>query len=143
MRKLLLILLIIIAVIVLFFAGSFLYMRFMPEKNVLKETTDFTLSASNLAIEYENNPSVSDKKFIDRVIEVTGVISEISTDQNKCLVFILREKESATGVLCTLSKKASKKAIRYKKGDTITLKGTCSGMLFEIVLNNCIIVKEL
>jgi hypothetical protein len=35
----------------------------------------------------------------------------------------------------------TKKAGKYKTGSSITLKGTCTGMLFEVVLNNCIIVN--
>jgi hypothetical protein len=140
MKNFLLTFLIIIVIIALFVAGSYLYIRFMPEKSITKQTADFTISAYDLAKEYETNQTGSDKKFIDRVIKVTGEISEISTDQNNSIVFILRNKESSTGILCTFNEKATKKATRFKKGDTVSIKGTCSGMLFEVVLNKCIIV---
>jgi len=142
MRNVLKIILIIITVIVLLLAGTYLYIRFMPEKNVLTRTTDFSLSASNLSKEYETNPTGSDRKYIDRIIEVTGAISEITIDQNNSIVFILRDKESETGVLCTLNENNKKKSKRFKIGDTITIKGTCSGMLFEVVLNKCIIIEH-
>ena len=114
----------------------------MPDKSITKQTSDFSLSAKDFAKEYETDQTGSDKKFIDRIIEVKGVIDEISTDQNNSTVFILRDKESSTGVLCTLSGKATGKMKKYKKGDTITIKGTCSGMLFEVVMNKCIIVDR-
>jgi hypothetical protein len=140
MRRILITFLIIIAIVALILIGGYLYIRYMPDKSITKQTVDFSLTASNLAEEYENNPEASDRKYIDRVIEVKGTINEISTDQNNSVVFILKENGSSAGVLCTLNEKSIKKVKRYKKGDTITLKGTCSGMLFEVVLNKCIIV---
>jgi hypothetical protein len=142
MNKILITFLIIIAIVALIFVGGYLYIRYMPDKSITKQAVDFSLSASNLSKEYENNPTDSDRKFIDRIIEVTGTICEISTDQNNSVVFILRDNESSAGVLCTLNEKAIKKVKHYKIGDTVTLKGTCSGMLFEVVLNKCIIVDR-
>lgn len=142
MKRFLIIFLIFIAIIVLILAGSYLYIRYIPDKNIAKQTSDFSISSSNLVKEYESNPSSSDKKYIDRVIEVTGIIAEISTDQNNSIVFILRDNELSAGVLCTLNEIATKKAKHYKKGDKINIKGTCSGMLFEVVLNKCIIIEK-
>jgi hypothetical protein len=140
MKKFLKIILIVIFIIAVLLAGVYLYLRFMPEKSISNQKADFSLSATKLAEEYETNSTGSDRKFIDRIIEVTGVISEITIDQKNSVVFILSDKASSTGVLCTLNEKFHKKINRYKIGDTITVKGTCSGMLFEVVLNKCIIV---
>lgn len=114
----------------------------MPDKNIAREPVDYSFTAQNLANEYEKNPVGSDNKFIDRIIEVTGVISEISTDQNNSVVFILRDKGSTIGVLCTLSTKSTKKASRFKIGDKVKVRGACSGMLFEVVLNKCAIIDK-
>jgi hypothetical protein len=139
MNKFLKILLIVITIIAVLLAGAYLYIRYMPDKSIAKQAADFSLSASNLTKEYESNPTGSNYKFIDRVIMVKGIISEITTDQNNSAVFILRDSSSSTGVLCTLIENA-RKVKHYKIGDTVTIKGTCSGMLFEVVLNKCIII---
>jgi hypothetical protein len=140
MKKIWITLLVIIAVIALLLLGGYLYVRYMPEKSMSKQASDFSMPATKLAEEFEADLSASNNKFIDRVVEVTGVISEISTDQNNSIVFILRENEAPTGVLCTVSEKNTQKAERYKVGDTVVLKGICTGMLFEVVLNKCIII---
>jgi hypothetical protein len=132
---------IILAAIVIIIASIYLYIRFMPEKNIAKQEASYTINAAVLAEEYNRNPDVSDKKYIDRIIQVTGTISEITTDQNKSKVIILRENNSSSGVLCTLSDNSSKNAQKYHVGNTITIKGTCTGMLFEVVLNKCVIVR--
>jgi hypothetical protein len=140
MKKFLKIIVLVVSIIAVLLAGAYLYIRFMPDKSITKHAADYTLSASNLAEEYESNLTGSDRKFIDRLIVVKGVISEITTDQNNSVVFILRDNSSSTGVLCTLNEKVTKEAKRYKVGDTVTIKGICSGMLFEVVLNKCMIV---
>jgi hypothetical protein len=122
--------------------GGYLYVKYMPETSMSKQTPDFIMPATKLAEEFETDPSASNSKFIDRVIEVTGVISDISTDQNNSIVFILRDNETLKGVLCTVSEKSTKKAEHYKVGDTVAIKGTCTGMLFEVVLNKCIIMSD-
>lgn len=139
MKKIWITLLVIIAVIALSLLGGYLYVRYMPEKSISKQAPDFSMTATELAAEFETDPPASNDKFIDRVIEVSGVISEISIDQNNSIVFILRGNEAPTGVLCTVSEK-SKKTERYKVGDPVVLRGICTGMLFEVVLNKCIII---
>lgn len=142
MKKMFITLLVIIGIITLILIGGYLYVRYMPDKSITKQAADFTLPASSLAIEYETNPTICNRKFIDRVILVEGVISEITTDQNNSTVFILRDNNSSTGILCTLNGQNEKKIKRYKKGDNITIKGICSGMLFDVVLNKCIIIEH-
>ncbi len=139
MKRSIKIILITVAVIAAILVGAYLYVRFMPAKSVSNQTADFTMTVGSLAVEYEANTEASDKKFIDRVIEVSGTISEISTDENNSTVFILRDNETSTGVLCTLDG-SPQKALKYKVGSKVKIKGTCTGMLFEVVLNRCVIV---
>jgi hypothetical protein len=139
-KKIWITLLVVVAVIALSLLGGYLYLLHMPEKSMSKQVPDFSMSATRLAEEFEADPAAANGKFIDRVIEVTGVISEISTDQNNAIVFILHENEAPAGVLCTVSEKSASKAERYKVGDRVVLRGICTGMLFEVVLNRCVIV---
>ncbi len=139
-KKIWITLLVVLVVIALSLLAGYLYILHMPEKSMSKQAPDFSMTATRLAEEFETDPSAANTKFIDRIIEVTGVISDISTDQNNSIVFILRENEAATGVLCTLGEKSTKKAEQYKVGDAVVLRGICTGMLFEVVLNKCILI---
>lgn len=141
MKKFLKALIIVLVVIIVILFAAYLYFVNMPDKSVSKMKPDYQITASALAQEYESEPETSDKKYIDKIIEVTGTITEISKDQNDSYVFILKQEESETGVLCTLSQENDKKASSYNIGEKVTIRGTCSGMLFEVVLNKCAIVK--
>jgi hypothetical protein len=141
MKTLIRIILILIVFVILIFSGGYFYLRYMPDKNMTKLAPDFMLTASQFASEYEMDPTASDVKFIDRIVEVTGRISDISTDQNDATVFILRDNEMETGILCTLIREADSDAAAIKPGDKVTVRGVCTGMLFEVVMNKCVIVR--
>lgn len=112
-----------------------------PKASVKSTPADFTLSATELFQEYSENQSVADKKFINQVMEVKGAIFEISQDQQGATVFLLTTGEKEAGVLCTMELGESKKVKGKKVGDTITVKGHCTGMLMEVVLNRCTLVN--
>lgn len=111
-----------------------------PKASVASISADYTLSSTELFQEYNENQSVADQKFINKVIEVSGTIFEKSTDQQGATVFILNADENAGGVLCTMTLDDTPKVANKNVGDPITLKGQCSGMLMEVVLNRCTLV---
>lgn len=140
MKKFIKTILLIIVALIVVFIGSYLYLRYMPAKSIDKQPADYTLTATALANEYNMALEKSDKKYIDRIITVSGTISNISTDQNQAPVFILNDGNADAGVLCTIDQASAKKASAYSVGDKVTVKGICTGMLFEVVLNKCIII---
>ncbi|MEM6316948.1 MAG: hypothetical protein AAF960_04720 [Bacteroidota bacterium] len=109
-----------------------------PKMTVENKSVDFQLSATELYQEYNENESVADQKYIDQVIEVSGTIFELSTDQQGATVVLLATGDSGAGVLCTLVADA---AFDKKVGDSVTLKGVCTGKLMEVVLNRCVTVE--
>jgi len=112
-----------------------------PKASVKSKPADFTLSATELFQEYSENQGVADKKFINQIVEVKGSIFEISKDQQGATVFLLTTGEKDAGVLCTMELGEAKKVKNKKIGDMITVKGHCTGMLMEVVLNRCTLVE--
>lgn len=113
-----------------------------PKASVKEKSAEFTLTANELFQEYSENQTVADQKFIDRVIEVSGTIFEISEDQQGATVLILSTGDNGSGVLCTMELSEIENVKGKKIGDTITLKGVCTGMLMEVVLNRCRVVSN-
>ncbi len=112
-----------------------------PKASVKSKPADYTLSATELFQEYSENQGVADKKFINQIVEVKGIIFEVSTDQQGATVFLLTTGETEAGVLCTMELGESDKVKGKKVGDRITVKGHCTGMLMEVVLNRCTLVE--
>jgi len=137
MKKLLwgvLILLLILA------AGGF-YVFNMSGDSVAKKDADHTMQASALYAEYSANEAGSNKKYIGKTVELSGKISEISTDQEGATVLMFAEPGEMEGVMCTLEK--SEDTASLAVGNTVKVKGQCTGMLemTGVVVNKGVLVK--
>jgi len=120
-----------------------LFLFYAPEKNLQSETADLQISATELFTQYEANEAAGNQKFIDRIIDVTGKIAEISEDEDGSSVVMLREADAFSGVLCTL-KDSERSAVRdLKIGQQVTIRGFCTGMLMDVVLNKCVVINWL
>ena len=140
MNKLLKIFLIVLGTIVVIIGLAALYLS-LPQASVKGKQADLTLSAFELYEEYQADEAAGNKKYIDKIIEVKGTIAEISTDENGATVVMLRDKDAFSGILCTLREDEKKRAKDLKVGQEVTIKGQCTGMLMDVVLNKCVLVQ--
>ncbi len=112
----------------------------LPAENVSKKTVDFTVSASSLFSEFENDEKAGNAKYIDKVLIVEGTVEDVTTDEKGATVILLLGNDMGGGVLCTLD--AEKNDSKPSLGDQVKIKGRCTGMLIDVVLNKCTIIKE-
>lgn len=120
--------------------GYFAYSMYnKPHRNIAEEKADFTVSSNQLFDDFENNEKEANEKYLDKVVEVSGTIIEISKDQIGSTVLTLEAKNAMVGgVLCTLIDKQE----QYSENKTIKLKCKCTGFLMDVVLTECTIVKK-
>jgi hypothetical protein len=137
--------LLILALIGLVIGGGVVYYVFnMPHRDIEGEKASFKIEASTLFTEYSNNEEAGNKKYGDKVIQVTGKIVEIAKEGNE-ISFVLNDEME--GVNCSLDSvmiiNNVDMANKYIIGDNITLKGKCDGfdMIMGVVLTQCFIVK--
>jgi len=140
MKKIFIVFAILFCIVAGILLASGLYFKFMPDKNYEKVKADYTLNANNLLTEFEANETKANKKYMDKVVEVKGTIAEITKDQKGATVVALRNADAFSGVLCTLNE--SSKIQSYNVGQAITIRGVCTGMLMDVVLNKCVIIGE-
>ncbi len=104
-----------------------------PHRDIAKEKAAFSLSADALYSAYEADETAADAKYLDKVIEVSGVISDWTVNQDGLPTGIL-EAQSAMigGVSVTM-----KENVSLKNGESVVLKCRCTGMLMDVVLVDC------
>lgn len=121
---------------VLFIAATGAYVGYKmynkPHRNVAG-AAGLLVVADSLVSQYENNEIGSNAKYLDKVLEVKGVITDIAKNQKSENVITLKGTDMG-GVICTLEG-ALPAAI--KAGTAITLKGICTGYLTDVVLVRC------
>lgn len=133
-------------------AGGIIYYLFnMPHRDVTSSHTDYKVRAKDLVSEYLTNPQKADKKYLDeegdsKILEVSGIVKEISEDFNKQKVFLLEGEKNKAGVSCTFTKETNSQTANIKIGDHINIKGVIrSGATYDADLEmyeNVIIEKS-
>ena len=121
MKKNVKIVLIVIAAMAVIGGGYGLYLFNMPHRDVQGEDASFTIEAESFVEEFMKTPTESNAKYLDNVVVVSGTISEISEDQLKQKVVLL--KTSNSGVSCTFMVETNKNANNLKVGDKVKIKG--------------------
>jgi hypothetical protein len=128
---------IILAIIVGF--GYNEYTRSLPDTHYLKPA--FELQASDFAKEFETNESKANAQYLDRPISVHGIIAALQQTDTSAVVF-LNEGTSSTSVMCQFNNESNKEARKLKRGDSVTIKGICTGYLMDVVMVRCVLDKK-
>lgn len=154
-RKKIIKILLITFVIGILATGSVVYYLFnQPHRNVQESKTDFSFSSSQIVSEYLANPIAANEKYLDeegnsKILEISGIVSEISEDFNKQKVVLLKSASDNAGVSCTFTPETNAFVNRIKIGETIVVKGVIrSGASFDedlemyenVILEKCSIV---
>ena len=128
----------IIVLLVLLIGGSATayFMWNKPHRNVSNEK-GVELSASQLVKEFQDNETTANTKYLDKAIQVTGVVTEVKSNQEGNTTVLLASDDAFTGVLCTFKQKETGLA----NGASVTIKGICSGMLSDVRLSEAVLVK--
>lgn len=130
----------ILAVLVIVLLVAYLVVLNLPQANIKGKDAVETISAVELYEAYSNNENQANKKYTGNVIQLSGEIDEIYTDENNAPVMVLRSDSGDLVSVVTLETSQEKKIASYNEGDQITVKALCSGKLMEVTLNKGLIV---
>jgi len=110
-----------------------------PHQSAAGETADFNIDADSLYKQYQSNEHAADVKYLGKVIEVTGTLTEIQRN-GKAEVWILSQQQGGGGINCQLFA-GTTESPEPKSGDRVTIKGRCTGFLMDVNLADCVLRK--
>ena len=124
------------SVLIIIIAGGFVGYKMWtkPHRNVAAIKA-ITVTAAQLATAYESNEPAANTSYLDKVLEVTGTIHDISKNQKGETVITLNGSDMS-GIICTLEGTAPASA---KTGASVSIKGICTGYLTDVVVVRCIV----
>ena len=99
-----------------------------------------TLTASALLDAYDANEEKANADYNGKVIVISGKATEKSADA-KGIMSIMLQGTGLSGVNCQFSKSENEKISSVNTGDSVYVKGICTGKLTDVVLVDCVFLK--
>jgi hypothetical protein len=119
--------------------GLYMYNKKNPDLSKVK--ADYVLQVSQLVNEFNQDETSASAKYIDKIVEVTGPVASIETTSDSTMNVTLADNNQMSGVICTFHGITNPASIEVKEGEIITVRGVCSGMLMDVLLNDCVIIR--
>jgi hypothetical protein len=112
-----------------------------PESAANKKA-DYTVTPGELLQAFQADEEAANAKYLGKVLEVKGTIAEIIPGEDLEMQVILDTGDIMSRVSCVMEEDYQTFLTRkLKAGDTVTLKGFCTGMAMDIVLDRCVVVS--
>ncbi|MEP7252183.1 MAG: hypothetical protein ABI683_07375 [Ginsengibacter sp.] len=114
------------AIILIAIIFSILGYRMWNKPHVdIMDTIAIRVDAIDLYKDFVNDSALAKIKFINRILQVAGVVKSVSVNQQHEQVILLETPEPDASVNCTIEGKE----INIKPGEAISLKGICIGYI--------------
>lgn len=128
---------IVLGSLVVFTLGSVVAYRLYnkPHRSV-EEEPYVSVSAYELFSAFEANEAEANKRFLDKVVQVDGTVSEILSNQDGESVLLLKTGDPLFGISCTIKGGIAD----IKPGTPVKVKGICTGYLSDVVLTDGLLV---
>jgi uncharacterized protein (DUF1330 family) len=131
--------------VVLVAGGLYAYNEYSRKNKAVESVkAELTIEASALLNDFENNIESANSKYLGKIIAVTGTIKAIETEANPATI-ILGDDQSMSSVRCSIDTTYINKVRSLNKGETVTVKGNCTGfneddlLGSDVILNRCVI----
>ena len=112
-----------------------------PHRNIMGSTKDISLTADKIMYDFFSDESKANKRYLDKIIEVSGIISELKVVKEKGII-TLKTTQDFGNVLFHLSEDTSQDIQALSEGQRITLKGVCTGYLMDVILVKSEVINE-
>jgi hypothetical protein len=107
---------------------------------------DLSVNAKDLINEFVNNEETANKKYLNKILSVKGMIKSVEAAQGAGTI-VLGDTSELSSVRCLLDSTASSTTGSLQKGTVITIKGAITGfnkdetglLGSDVQLNRCVI----
>ncbi len=120
-------------IIAVAFAGGIWYVFTQKFTDTTKEKADYTINAFDLINEFKKNDSLANKKYAEKIITVTGLVTEVETADTTVNIK-MADTTSGSYAIFAFQQQNLTEAKAIKEGDKVSIKGSCSGGAYSQIL---------
>lgn len=132
----------VLIIVILLLAGAAIYgYHLYNERNPsLRDVSSaMRLTADELFTAFDKDEAAATRQFSDKVLSVRGLIRQMNKDEKGGYTLYLSTPELLKSISCSLDSLYRGTPPEVKAGDSITIKGICTGYLMDVVLVRCVI----
>jgi len=130
-----------VLLVVLAAAGYGWYVFNKKPADVRQQSADVEIKAKDLLQLFQQNETAANARYVDKVIVVSGVVQSIQTDALGKMTLSLDTGDPMATVTCSFYNEETAVLKRINNGSPVRVKGICTGMLSDVILNKCSLVK--
>jgi hypothetical protein len=107
-----------------------------PLESIADSKAAAVISAIDLISVFEKDSTTANQQYIDKIIEVEGILKEATADDQGLFTLALGDESSMSSVRCSVDSVSTQAASQIKKGDQVKIKGVCSGFITDELLGS-------
>lgn len=119
--------------------GYYFYNKKVP--SMAGEKSDLTVEATALFKAFEADETAAFAQYGGKIVAVRGTVREAAKLADGTPVVVL-ETGSDFGVSCEFDPNTKHPRTDFKPGETLTIKGECAGLNFDVQLARCVVASE-
>ena len=104
-----------------------------PFVDVENSNAKLVVSAQELLNDFQEDENRANKKYVDNIIQIKGVIAEISIARGNSVI-TLKDSNGLSSIICHMGPENNLNVLKFKKDNQITIKGICTGYLLDIIM---------
>ena len=112
------------------------------QKDLTGMRPEFTVSAVDFIKEFGINEKAVNKKYLDKVIEVNGIVKESIKDEKGFCTIVLGDTLAMSSVRCSMDSMHNGVLKNILKGNNLSIKGMCTGYNADELLGADIILNR-
>jgi len=123
-----------ILVIVVILAGVYWYVATDKFSDTKTKKADYTLNALDFIHEFQQNLKTANEKYTNKIIALNGRVSEVeAADTTLNVKFV--DPVTSSYTIFAFQQQHLDEAKNLKAGDSISIKGSCSGGIYSEILD--------
>lgn len=110
------------------------------EIDITKESAELIINASKLYHEFSDDETSANEGYAGKVLEVKGLLKGVERMDSQKIQLSLDAEADLGSVICNLQVVKAEQIENLEIGTPITIKGVCTGYLFDVVLDHGMII---
>jgi hypothetical protein len=102
----------------------------------VQSETGIVITSDSLVAKYQADEKLANSLYLNKAVVVTGVILSIDKNQEGKTTLVIGRSDSFSNVSVTMISTAP---ITQKVGESITIKGLCTGALSDVVITDGVV----